>query len=73
MRELRVIETKRQERERERKRERGLQQKRHEYGKFRLIVVVVVVIGLKFLKKCKMVGWDGGENINTKKYEQEKI
>ena len=27
------------------KRERGLQQKRHEYGKFRLMVVVVVVIG----------------------------
>ena len=31
---------------RERKRERGLQQKRHEYGGFRLIVIVVVVIGL---------------------------
>jgi len=40
------------DRAREKKGTRGLI-KRYEYGTFRLIVVVVVVIGLETLKKCK--------------------
>ena len=55
----RVIETKKRERE------RGLQ-KRHEYGRFRLIVIVDVVIGFKFKKNARWLDRDGDGNINTK-------